>query len=370
MALSKIFKREFQVARVSGIPVRIDFRWLFVFVLSVWLIAGSLQRTEALQSASGPMLVFLAAVTSIGFFLSVFGHELSHAIAARLEGIETEEIILHPFGGLARLRNQPPNPRAEFRIAVAGPAASFVLAVLSFAAMLVAGMGGYLAAASVFFFIFFGNLLLAVFNLFPGYPLDGGRVLRAALWHRGRDIAEATRIAGRFGQMIALALIAFGAYVALLRRDWFTGFWCALVGLFLLDAANSIVRESPGAREGTVAEAMSAPHAIEPDTLINYLINAILPARRQTVFPVAHEGRLHGLLLLEDLKELPRERWARTRAHEVMRPVSPQLFIASSASLNQALKLMEQNGVGALAVVGSGGELVGFLQRGRVKRRA
>src|SRR6185295_4240315 len=138
----------------------------------------------------------LGVITTLGLFLSVLAHELSHAFMGRSEGIEIEEIVLHPFGGLARLRNEPENPRAEFRIAVAGPAASFLFAVLSFLLLLPAMMSDYPTIAGVLLLLCAGNLLLAVFNLFPGYPLDGGRVLRAILWSRTGDIKEATRLAG------------------------------------------------------------------------------------------------------------------------------------------------------------------------------
>ena len=145
----------------------------------------------------------LGVITTAGLFVSVFGHELSHALMARFEGIEIDEIVLHPFGGLARLRSQPENPRAEFRIAVAGPTASFLFAILAFAGSKIAALGEYHATIVVFFPIAWGNLLLAVFNLLPGYPLDGGRVLRAILWRNSGNISQATRMAGICGVLIA-----------------------------------------------------------------------------------------------------------------------------------------------------------------------
>src|SRR5262249_40429010 len=155
MSFLAFYKRQITVARIYGIPVRIDYRWFVVFFLSVWLIAENLAR--------GGMWVFeikllpvdtmtawlLAIVSTVGLFLSVFGHELSHALMGRAEGIEIEEIVLHPFGGLARLRNEPDSPGAEFRIAVAGPAASFVFAVVSFVFMLAAKAGHYSMTAGV-----------------------------------------------------------------------------------------------------------------------------------------------------------------------------------------------------------------------------
>ena len=370
MNLGGFIKRQITVARVYGIPVRIDYRWFFVFALSVWLVAVNLQHgTSSIPSTHPVMAWFLGIITTLALFLSVFGHELSHALMGRAEGIEIEEIVLHPFGGLARLRSEPENPGAEFRIAVAGPAASFLFAMLGFGAMAIANMGGYRTTAAVFFFLGFGNLLLAVFNLFPGYPLDGGRVLRAFLWHRGGNIAEATRIAGRCGQLIAWALISVGVLIAIQRRDLFTGLWTVLIGLFLLDAASSVVRHAGDSKQKTVADAMIAPAVIAPDVFISHFVDAILPRYRQTSFPVADGGRLHGILSLEDLKALPRERWRTTRAREVMRPVGPSLFVEESVPISRANDIMQRNGLGSLAVIDGAGNLVGFLQRGIKKRR-
>jgi Zn-dependent protease/CBS domain-containing protein len=289
----------------------------------------------------------------------------------RAEGIDIEEIVLHPFGGLARLRNEPESPGAEFRIAVAGPAASFVFAVVGFLLMFLAMAWGYSTVAGVLFLISAGNLLLAVFNLFPGYPLDGGRVLRALLWRRTGDIQAATRMAGICGMLIAAILIIFGVYMAIAPnfRAYFMGFWSVLVGLFLFDAAYSVVRHARDQLQPIVGEAMSAPFSIEPDLSISQLIDTILPIHRQVAFPVALENRLHGILALEDLKSLPRERWHSTRAREVMRPIAPRFFVEPNATLDFARELMKKNGVGSLAVVGKNGELVGFLQSGEFVRK-
>ncbi|MDQ3173537.1 MAG: M50 family metallopeptidase, partial [Acidobacteriota bacterium] len=219
MSLAGFFKKSITVAKVYGIPVRIDYRWFAVVALSVWLISSNLQgNVIQLGNVRLPPLApatawLLGVITTAGLFLSVFGHELSHALMARAEGIDIDEIVLHPFGGLARMRSAPENPRAEFRIAVAGPAASFLFAVLAFAGAKIADSGGYITTAVVFFLIAGGNLLLAVFNLFPGYPLDGGRVLRAILWRRSGNITEATRLSGICGILIGGTLILFGIYI-------------------------------------------------------------------------------------------------------------------------------------------------------------
>lgn len=371
------YKRQITVAHIFGIPVRFDYRWFVVFILSVWLIAVNLGRggmfvgSFRLQPV-GPVAAWgLGVITTLALFLSVLVHELSHAFMGRSEGIEIEEIVLHPFGGLARLRNEPENPRAEFRIAVAGPAASFLIGVVSFVLLLPIVRAGYTTAAGILFLLSAGNLLLAIFNLFPGYPLDGGRVLRAILWRRTGDIRQATRLAGICGMLIAAILIIFGVYMMIAPnfRSYFMGFWSVLVGLFLFDAAYSVVKHVDGRLQNIVREAMSAPFAIEPDLTISSLIDSVLPMHRQVAFPVALNRRLHGMLSLEDLKSLPRERWHLTRARDVMRPIAPRFFVEPNAKLAYARELMRVNGIGSLAVVGKDGELVGFLQSGKFKRK-
>lgn len=380
MSIAAFFKRSITVARVFGIPVRIDYRWFAVVALSAWLISSNLQGNVHLGNVRLPPLDpvtawLLGVITTAGLFLSVFGHELSHALMARAEGIEIDEIVLHPFGGLARMRSAPENPRAEFRIAVAGPAASFLFAILAFGGAKIADSGGYISTAVVFFLIAAGNLLLAVFNLFPGYPLDGGRVLRAILWRRSGDIVEATRLSGICGVLIGGMLILFGIYIMIApnwrpAQPYFMGVWSILVGLFLLDTAAKLVKSAHGSGVVTVGDAMSPAIEIAPELTIIQLIDDFLPLHRQTSFPVALDHQLHGILTLEDLKALPRERWRLTRARDVMRPIAPRFFVEPSTTLDYARELMKRNGVGSLAVINNQGKLVGFLQSGTLRPRA
>lgn len=369
MTFKNFFKKQILVARVYGIPVRIDYRWFIVFAVSVALIAvnvrnRSMQLSEVVLPPTGEFMAWvLGIVTTLALFVSVLGHELSHALMARIEGIEIDEIVLHPFGGLARMRTQPENPRAEFRIAVAGPAATFLISMIAFGLLWLSTRVEFYFAIYLFFFVAAGNLLLAVFNLFPGYPLDGGRVLRAIVWKRTGNIREATRIAGFCGQLIALVLIAFGIYmvVAPTFRAYFMGLWAVMVGVFLLGAATSVVK---GAREpATVRDAMSAPVAVEPDLTLQSFIDELLPLHRQSTFPVARDRKLLGILLLEDLKKLPRDQWRTRRARDIMRPVTSSMFVPASATMASARELMQHNGVGAVAVIDERYNLIGFVRQ-------
>src|SRR5437868_3009939 len=267
------------------------------------------------------------------------------------------------------MKTQPENRKAEFRIAVAGPAASFLFSLVAFGGMVLTSTLHFDFGTAFFFFIGAGNLLLAVFNLFPGYPLDGGRVLRAIIWKRSGNIREATRIAGFCGQLMSLVLIAFGIYMVFAPtfHAYFMGLWSVLVGVFLLGAANSVVRSTR--ESATVAQAMSPPIAIEPDLPITRFVDEILPLHRHVTFPVAHERRLLGILSLEDLKKIPREKWRGVRARQVMRTVDAQLFVPENATIESVNDLLEHNGDGADGVVNGTGELVGFLRKGRLQRK-
>jgi Zn-dependent protease len=368
-------KRKILIARVYGIPVHIDYRWFIVFALSVALIAANV-RKHPMQlfayrvPASGEIEAWvLGIVTTLGLFLSVFGHELSHALMGRIEGIEIEEIVLHPFGGLARLRTQPQNPRAEFRIAVAGPAASFIFGLVGFGGMLLTGALGFNFGTAFFFFVGAGNLLLAVFNLFPGYPLDGGRVLRAIIWKRTGNMKHATRIAGFCGQLMSLVLIAFGLYMALAPtfRAYFMGLWSVLVGIFLLGAATSVVKSVR--EQAAVRDAMSPAVMIEPDLPVTRFVDEILPLHQYSSFPVGQGKSLQGILTLADLKKVPRQQWRDRRVREVMRPVNASMFVKANTGIDTANELIRSNGVGALAVIEESGDVVGFLRKGRMRRK-
>jgi Zn-dependent protease/CBS domain-containing protein len=352
-----LLKHRVLLMTVSGIPVRADYRWFFVLVLMSVITASSL-ASFADSAALGLLFGFL---TTIVFFACVFLHELAHAFAARMEGVQVVEIILHPFGGLARMRHEPETPKAEFRIAISGPAASFLLAVLFVLLMAIANAAGATVFAPLFFLLFLFNFLLAVFNLFPGYPLDGGRVLRAYLWKNGKDLNEATILTGRCGQIIAAALIAFGLFIAIARLDFFTGFWTTLVGLFLYDAAKGIVNEIRSKQNVPVANIMQLPIPVEPEMDLMTFVDRVLTAHRRPVFPVAKEKEFFGMLLLEDMKRVPREEWRRTPVKSVMRAVTSDHFVEADSMLADARDMMRRNGIGAVGVIDSSGKLVGFL---------
>lgn len=357
------FKRQTVLAKVAGIPVRADFRWFLVLALMSAITAGSIDAR--VENLAGSLL--LGLVTTLVFFLSIFLHEFAHAAAARMEDLEVIEIVLHPFGGLTRFRHEPKTPRAEFRIAVAGPAASFLLTLAFIGLMAAANAAGLDILALLLFLLALSNFLLAVFNLFPGYPLDGGRVLRAYLWRTGRDLNEATVLTGRIGQAIAVGLIVLGLSFIVLRGEFFTGGWAVLVGFFLFDSARAIIREVEALERLLVDDVMLLPVSVSPEASIAHFVDHILPLHRQAVFPVARNRELFGMLLLEDMKRIRREEWGTTYVRDVMRAVEPDHFVETRTQLAEARELMAANGIGALGVIDSSGNLVGFLRSEKSK---
>lgn len=365
MKTLEIFKRQLQLAHVFGIPVRIDYRWFFVLVLFAWLTAAYIPERLVESVLTRFLLGFL---TTLVFFLSIFLHELAHAVVARMEKIEVVEIVLHPFGGLARFRHPPETPRAEFRVAIAGPAASLLLAILFLVVTVWFNSLGENLVSPLTFLLFLWNLLLAVFNLLPGYPLDGGRILRAYLWKRGKDLNEATILTGRAGQIIAVTLMVIGILIALFRGDLFTGLWTVVIGLFLFVEAKEIIRQVSSIEATMVAEVMSLPLTLSPENNLLYFVDNVLPMHRQTAFMVGENKQFYGFLMLEDLKKIAREKWHTIKVREIMRPIREDYFVEAHSFLIDARLQMKENGIGAVGVIDENGELVGFLQKNRIRK--
>jgi Zn-dependent protease len=361
-----LLKRQITLVTVSGIPVRVDYRWVLVLILMTGITAASIQSLN--QHLIGSILLGVAA-TGL-FFVSIFLHEYAHAVAARKEGLRVVEIVLHPFGGLARFAHPPETARTEFRVAIAGPLASFALAI-AFAALI--GISTYLQTdilSLVLFLLALTNFLIAVFNLFPGYPLDGGRVLRAYLWKQGKDLNEATVLTGRCGQVISVVMIVLGLVLAVVRGEYFTGFWAVIVGAFLLDSASSIIREVNSEEHLRVETMMGLPAIVPPDLTVQRFIDEILPMHRRTAFALADNGRFLGMLVLDDVKAVAPDQWRSKTIRSALRRLENEHFVHTENSIADARILIESNGIGAVAVVSDSGQLVGVVYSGMLRKRA
>ncbi|HEY7545703.1 MAG TPA: site-2 protease family protein [Blastocatellia bacterium] len=350
------------LGRIFGIPVRAHYSWLPVFPFYAWAISTGLLPREAPGHAVWHYWA-LGFLTTALLFASVIIHELAHALMARTVGVGTKDITLYMFGGLATLEGQPADPTAEFKIAVVGPAASFLLGTVFFASNELFLHGTpYRAAGQVLRHLGIVNWFLAGFNILPGLPLDGGRVLRALLWKINKNYRAATQSAIRFGLMIAIALVSVGIYWFLFK-EWVTGMWCMIVGLMIalmLGTTESHTRRALRVKRGTVEDVMHRDVVLVPPAMkIIDFIDKVLKSNHQTSFPVASERRLHGMLMLEELKRRPREDWPRLETRDVMRPVDTSMFIPSSTPLAQARSVLSSNKLGHAVVIDSNGFIIG-----------
>ncbi|MFV0387830.1 MAG: site-2 protease family protein [Pyrinomonadaceae bacterium] len=364
---SKFFSKKLLVTRIKSIPVFIDYRWFFVVAILVWITAATFPDSITPIPAVKIALSFIAIIV---FFVCIFLHELAHAYVARKQGLQVVEILLHPFGGIARLRHEPDNPKDEFKIAIAGPIASLLIAAMFLVFTGLSTLSGMQLLTPLFFALFLLNFLLGVFNLFPGYPLDGGRVLRAILWRRGKNFNDATIITGKFGQVIAVVLIFFGIVSIFLRYGLFTGIWTIVVGIYLFDSARKIISRINRFEHQKIEEIMEMPVAINPEKTVMEFVDTTLSIFPYEVFAVSQQDELYGFLHLRDLKnDFPREVWHTTLVQDAMRPISEGDFVESDAEAAFALALLNQNKNGVLGVIDNEGKLLGILRKGKIRFR-
>lgn len=356
--------KPFYLGRVFGIPIYAHYSWLPVFPFYAWAIASGLLPRQA-PGLSAVQYWTLGVLTTILLFVSVLVHELAHATMARAEGLGTGNITLYMFGGLASLNGQPAVPSSEFKIAVVGPAASFLIGTIFFLADEAFLHGtSHRAIGQVLRHLGVINWFLAGFNILPGMPLDGGRVLRALLWRFNKNFRASTQIAIRSGVMIAITLVALGiAYF--LFVDWVMGMWMMAVGLIVGLMLGTTEGRSRGVwrvKRGTVEDVMNRDFVqIPPEMKVTDFINKVLNNNHHTSFPVVQERRLHGMLLLDELKQVPRADWARLEAREVMRPVDASMFMNSSTPILEARSVISTNGLGHAVVLDSSGLIVGYV---------
>jgi Zn-dependent protease len=390
--------RQFQLTRIFGIPLIIDYSWPPIAILHVWLLAEFWLPINLVEPWPLWLRVTISVLITVLFFISVLIHELAHSLIARLEGMQIQDIQLHIFGGWARLVGEPRTAMAEFRVAIAGPASSFMLSFI-FAGFLnlfrITGSNSWpmRGAEETCYYLALANVFLAIFNLLPGLPLDGGRALRALLWHRRKDLLSATRTAKKIGVGIAYFLMTWSLFLVVngvlhgrLWQDFLVALWLMIIGLFLKNAAESDYRQrqqqfannqsQAGDHEqwnvsGTVGAVMNAPAmSVSPELRIDEFIDRILSKYRQINFAVAQEGRLHGIITLARLRDIPKEEWERLRVSDVMEPINDDLFVTVRSSIEHAQYKLKNNRIGFLAVIDPDGLLVGSLSEGDLKQAA
>ncbi len=355
---------------VGGVAIRIDYSWLLIFALVLWSLSAGYFPANFPGYAT---LTYLAVgfVGTLLFFGSVLVHELSHAFVANSLGHPVREITLFIFGGMAHLSEEARSPKNEAKIAGVGPLTSFALAALFWAiAILLEWAGAEVLWRGLFVYLGTINLALAIFNLLPGFPLDGGRLARAYFWYRTGDLRQATARAASWGSGIALGLMVLGA-LQIFAGTLAGGFWLILIGLFLRGAAEA-------GYHSTVAEQMLAhtrvrdvmvpdPIEIPADATLAQAIEDYFLRYGFGGFPVGENGRVVGILSLRQVRECPPEARATTRVADAMRRLSPELAIDPEEHVVQAIRRMIAADSGRLLVIRDG-RLAGLITRNGINR--
>jgi Zn-dependent protease len=382
-----------RLGRIAGVEVRLDWSLAIIFWLIVANLGGGL--FPARHPEWSPALAWSAAIlAALAFFGSVLAHELAHAVVGRAQGVPIQGITLFVFGGVAHMRGEPGTPRAELLMTIVGPLTSLVIGVVASligailggrASMMAGGGSGDPMAmvshlgplATLFLWLGSTNLLLAVFNLIPGYPLDGGRVLRAAIWAITGDVRRATRAASVAGRLFGILFIAVGVTMGLgwrfpiLGGGLAQGLWLVFIGWFLHSAAVQGYRQlvlrdllsnvpvSRLMRPGAVA--------VSPQLTINQLVDDYIMRSDQRAFPVVVGDELVGIVCLQDVQKTPREQWATTRVDDIMTPRSGLAVATPDEPTTEALQKLAGRDVDQLPVV-EGNRLRGILRRADVLR--
>ena len=359
----------FKVIHIWNIPIGLHPSWFLIFGLLTFSLATGLMPMEYPQLSSG-MHWLLALITSLVFFLSVLAHELGHAYLALRNKVPVKGISLFFFGGVAQITEEPRTPGMEFKIAIAGPLVSLALAVFFELTYLLEAQIPYLAATSEYLARI--NLMLALFNMIPGFPLDGGRVLRSIVWKLSNDFKRSTWIASRVGQLVAFGFIGYGIFTAL-TAGIFNGLWIGFIGWFLLNAASSAYTQT-ALREKlagvTVEQVMLRNYPIVPGNItLDRLVQEQVIGQGQQVFVVNgfEHDRRSGILTLNDIQRKPVQKWRFLTTEQAMIPWERLAQVSPDTPLLDALQKMEETGLTQVPVV-RGSQIEGLISRDQVLR--
>lgn len=353
----------FRIGRWFGFPIRIDYSWFLVAALVVWTFSAS-EFPRLLPGYERPTYLVMGVAAALLFFLSVLLHELGHAIVGRQRGITVEGITLFIFGGIAQAREEASRPLDEFLLTAAGPLTSVALAGVFWVAHLGAlALGVPDAIPAVLRFIGVLNFVLAIFNLIPGFPLDGGRIFRSIVWAATGDMARATRWATWGGRLFGGMLIAIGVW-GLATGLILGGLWAAFIGWFLVNAASTSYRQF---RLRRILEAipvervmMVDPRAVPANASVDRVIRDWFLRGRQDVYPVDLDGIVLGVVSVDDVAAVPGERRGEVTAAQVMRPTYDLPSVTPDETLADVV-LRLGAGERSMALVLDGGRLVGLL---------
>lgn len=352
-----------KVGRIAGIAVEIHYTWVFIFALVTYLLAGGM-----LRMVGSPLLAWLLAVgTSLVFFGSVLAHELAHSVVANSYGDFVQRITLFAFGGVAHLREEPPKGVIELWIALAGPGMSLALAAVfgGIAVLLQLVPGAVAVAHYAAFYLSAINLTLAVFNMIPAYPLDGGRVLRAIIWIATGRFDRATQIAAWIGQTFGWLLMGYGVLQAFSGpASMFNGLWLLAIGWMLSSAAQGSLRRLAiefALAGATVGEIMTAPAvSAEADWSLQRVVYEIILPHKIREVPVTWGGQIMGVVSANAVQHIPQSNWPLMSVTQIMQPVAPERVLPANAPAIEALRVVGA-GLGRAYVVDPYNVLVGVV---------
>jgi Zn-dependent protease/CBS domain-containing protein len=355
-----------RLGRIAGIEIGLHYTWIFAVLLIAWSLAAGYFPSVVPGFGAGTYWA-LGVIAALLLFVSVLLHELSHSLVARSRDLKVDGITLFIFGGVSNLRSEAATARDEFLVAVVGPLSSLVLAGVFW--LISQALPSLSPSAALFAYLAFVNLLLGLFNLVPGFPLDGGRVLRSLVWGATGDMQRATVVAAYAGQAFAWLLIVWG-FVRLLSGDFLGGLWTAFIGWFLNGAAESTRQEQiqrqtfRGVQVGSV---MDPSPALAPGNLsVHDFVFEYVLQRGHRALPVVDNGRLLGIVTLGDAKHLEQDAWSSTPVATIMTR-APLKTVSPDAELSVAIALMAESGLHQLPVL-QGGDVVGLLGRADIVR--
>lgn len=360
------------LGRIAGIPIGLHYSWLLIATLITLSLASHFRATNPDWAVA--VVWTSAVVTALLFFVTLLAHELSHAVVAKSRGLPVRSITLFALGGIAQIDKDAGSAKTEFWMGIAGPITSLVIGFACIGAALAMGwsVGGSAPGplAAILGWLGSINVILAVFNLIPGYPLDGGRVLRAILWGMSGDIDRATRRAATVGQFVAGVFIVFGL-LQFLAGGGFGGLWLAFIGWFLLDAARASYAEVAltaslrGVRAGDVMA--HDCDTIDASTALDAFVDQLLHTGRRCFMVTRNGGEIVGLITPQEVRAVDRSRWPEVRVADAMRALKGLRTVSPATPVTEALKIMSHDDVNQLPVVVDG-HLAGVITRSHVLR--
>jgi len=358
-----MFGRSITILKLFGFEVKIDFSWIILALIITWSLAQGL-FPHYFKDLSITTYWWMGIFGALGLFFSIIFHELSHSLIARKYGLPIKGITLFVFGGVAHMEEEPPSAKVEFLMAIAGPVSSIVLGLVFYAVQTLGKAGSWSVAISgVIGYLAFINWILAGFNLLPAFPLDGGRVLRAALWKWKKNIRWATQVASRVGTVFGIVLIIGGVF-QLFSGNVIGGIWWFMIGMFLQNAARMSYRQliTRQALEGEHVRNFLKPNPITvlPSISVEELVEDYIYKYHYKMFPVVENDKLVGCITTRQIKHIPKAEWRIKKVGELALSCSTENVIEPDTDAIKALAVMNRTGNSRLMVV-EGNKLIGIL---------